>query len=381
MAFGLDGQLSAVGCWPTVEVRCCGRMGPIREFSASFKECYQLTSQSLRVLKWGVIGTGIHFDARVARAFARTSSSRIVAVCDRDTERAAAMASKHGIDRAHDCYDDLLADPRVEAVYVATPHSLHREHVERAAAAGKHVLCEKPLALTATDAAAMVDACRRAGVSLGVTFQNRQHPAHREARRMVAEGRVGNVMCVKAEYARLVPGDWSGWRSDPSVAGAGALMGMGVHPLDLVRYVTGQEVVELSAFMDVMPEGNRVDYSVAVMLRLSDGALAHVNSSRRFPFGANELVVYGDRARITTRGTVGPILRGSLEFEDGGPATKTQYSDPDPDTGLFAATIEDFDSSLAQGRPPTATGEDGLAMARLTEAVLASARDGRAVRL
>ncbi|MBI2321625.1 MAG: Gfo/Idh/MocA family oxidoreductase [Chloroflexi bacterium] len=335
----------------------------------------------MTTIDWGIIGIGKHADRRMAPAFPRTSNSRLVAVCSRDQSRATAFATHHGAEAGYDSYERLLGHPGVQVVYVATPHSLHRAHVLQAAEAGKHVLCEKPMALTVPDAEAMVAACRRAGVVLGVCFQNRYHPAHVEVRRLVADGRVGRVLQVRAQFSRLVHGDWQGWRADPAMTGAGCLMGMGVHPLDLVRYVTGEEVTEVSAMMDQPPAGASVDYAVAALLRLSGGGFAVVDNSHRSPWADNDLVLYGSQARVAGRGTVGTLLRGGLELVSEGVSLRADYPDADPATGLYARMIEDFSRCVVEDRPPAVTGDDGLAMTRITEAILCSVREGRAVPL
>ncbi len=336
---------------------------------------------SERMIGWGIVGIGTHANIRMAPAFVRAPNSRLVAVCSRDAQRAASFAAKHGAEESYDSYEALLANPAVDVVYVATPHSLHREYVLRAAEAGKHVMCEKPMALTVPDAQSMVETCRRAGVMLGVCFQGRQHPAHVEARRLVAVGRIGDVLMVRAQYASFSTANWEGWRADPAVGGAGTLMGLGLHPLDQIRFVTGQEPVEVTAMMDTPDPDRTVDLDVALLLRLSNGAFAVVNSSRRLPRAHNDLTVYGSKARVSTQGTVGMQFRGSLEVVGDDISLHAEYPDPDPVTGLYAAMIRDFSASVLEGRAPAATGEDGLAMTRLAEAVLQSVRQGRAVRL
>lgn len=333
------------------------------------------------MIGWGIIGIGKHAGSRMAPSFRRTSSSKLVAVCSRDANRAAAFAARHGAEVSYDSYERMLANTDVQAVYVSTPHSLHPQHVAQALKAGKHVLCEKPLALAEADAREMVGAARRAGVALGLCFQNRHHPAHIEVRRLVAEGQVGSVPLVRLQYSYLGPGEWAGWRADPAMVGAGALMGLAVHPLDLLRYVTGEEIVELSALMDNHPSTGKVDYNVVLLLRLSGGGFAMVDACRRIPLPTSDIVVYGSKLRVSTLNTVGMNLGGSLEVVDDGRQVRSEYSDPDPTTGLFARMIDDFSTAVAEGRPPRATGEDGIVMARITEAALRSAREGCAVRL
>ncbi len=330
---------------------------------------------------WGIIGIGNHAGTRMAPAFQRTPNSRLLAVCSRDRDRALAFASKHGAEAGYDSFDQLLEHRGVEVVYVATPHNLHKEYVVRAAQAGKHVMCEKPMALRVSQAEEMIAACRSAGVTLGVCFQNRQHPAHVEARRLVASGEVGDVRLVRSQYSRSGRPELKGWRADPAMGGAGGLMGLGLHAIDVVRYVTGQEIAEVSAMMDSDPSTGVLDNEVAMLMRLTGGGFVLVNNSRRLPWANNDLIVNGSRARVSALGTVGTYLQGNLQITREGSTSQTDYADPDAGTGLYASMIEDFSRSVEERRAPMATGDDGLAMVRMVDAILQSVKERRAVRL
>jgi len=137
---------------------------------------------------WGIVSTGKHPDIKIAPAIAAGDGGELVGVYSRDQQRAEAFARKHHARAAYSRLGDLLKDSRVDGVFVASPNALHAEHVVQAAEAGKHVLCEKPMATTIADAVRMVKACRHAGVTLGVAFNLRQHPAYRRARELVAAG-------------------------------------------------------------------------------------------------------------------------------------------------------------------------------------------------
>ena len=153
------------------------------------------------MLGFAILGPGRFAAGRIAPALNRAGNCRLVAVVSRDRARAAAFAEEYGAARAYDDLWAALSDPDVQAVWVASPHALHREHVEAVASARRHVLCEKPLATTVADAEAMVRACRRTGVLLGTGYHLRHHPLHREARRLVVEGELGEVTMAQAEWS------------------------------------------------------------------------------------------------------------------------------------------------------------------------------------
>ena len=144
-------------------------------------------------LGWAIAGIGSHADLKIAPAMKRARDTRLVAVYSRDQERADSFAESHGADAAYSSLEAMLADSRIDAVFVASPNHLHAPQTIRAAAAGRHVLAEKPMANSVSDAAAMVAACRDHGVTLGLGFELRFHPAHLRARQVIDEGTIGRI--------------------------------------------------------------------------------------------------------------------------------------------------------------------------------------------
>jgi len=359
------------------------------------------------MLRWAIVGIGAHADLRMAPAIAASSGAELTAVWSRDRGRAEAFARRHRVPRAYDSYPTLLAAPDVDVVYVATPNALHCEQTILAAEAGKHVLCEKPMTLSVGEAAAMIQACDKAGVKLGVAFQNRQHPAHQRIRSLVGSGAAGEVRQAMAQYSHDFPADfrWPGWRASGAIAGAGALMGMGAHALDLLRFALGREVDEVTAFSDENPAAGEVDHTIACLLRLQGGGCAVVVSSVHVPLAHNSLVVYGSRLRLEAEGTIGmrwqghlaitavgdvdcpaaPALSASWQARIGAPreteTTVSTFPCDDPSTALYERLVDDFDASVEDDREPLATGHDGLAMVELVDAILRSSRERRSIPL
>src|SRR5258707_15445675 len=205
---------------------------------------------------WGIVSTGKHPDVKIAPAMAAADGGELVGVYSRDQHRAEAFAQKHDARVAYSQLGDLLKDSRVDGIFVASPNALHADHVVQAAEAGKHVLCEKPMATTIADAVRMLKACRRAGVTLGVAFNLRQHPAHIRARELVAAGTLGRIVLAQAQWAFGVRGrdgspprtPLTQWGDTPGlIGGASTMMGTGVHPVDPLRFVPGPGVDEIAA--------------------------------------------------------------------------------------------------------------------------------------
>ena len=153
-----------------------------------------------RELRWGILSTANIGRRKVVPAMQKARRSRIVAVASRDEERARAYARELGIPRTHGSYEALLADPDVDAVYIPLPNHLHARWVMAAAAAGKHVLCEKPLAMNAPEAQRMADACAEAGVVLLEAFMYRLHPSWAAVRNLVASGRIGRLSAIQSWF-------------------------------------------------------------------------------------------------------------------------------------------------------------------------------------
>jgi 1,5-anhydro-D-fructose reductase (1,5-anhydro-D-mannitol-forming) len=201
----------------------------------------------MNTVRWGFVGAGRHPRLWIAPAVSRAEHAEPAAVWSRQRASGEAFAAEQGVPRVHDTLAALLADPAVDAVVIATPNSLHAAQAIAALRAGKHVLVEKPMATDVGEARAMVAAARTAGRRLGIGFHFRHHGLLAEARRQIAAGAIGTVMQVTAQFnltssppPRLTIAH-SPWKRDPAqMGGAGALMGMGVHLIDLVRWQTAR---------------------------------------------------------------------------------------------------------------------------------------------
>jgi 1,5-anhydro-D-fructose reductase (1,5-anhydro-D-mannitol-forming) len=324
---------------------------------------------------WGIVGTGGHADRMMAPAIQATEGGRLVAAVSRDETRAREFAERHGAARAYTRYEDLLADPDVQVVLVTTPNAQHSEQVVAAARGGKHVLCDKPLGTSSTDAARAVEECRRAGVKLGIDFQVRHAASSAEARRLIRSGAIGDVVAVQAEHG---PGrnPLRGWRTDPALAGLGSVNNIAVHTYDLVRYLLDSEVTEVVAMFDTGQTGDLETLAMATF-RFESGPLAFVNANQSVPNFQNDFAVYGSSGRIVGRNLTRHMQEGELRVISGdGEETTTPYSTAD----CFQRVIADMNQAISEDREPLAGGVDGLRSVQLTEAVAESARQGRLVR-
>ncbi|HEY7294857.1 MAG TPA: Gfo/Idh/MocA family oxidoreductase [Dehalococcoidia bacterium] len=331
---------------------------------------------------WAIVGTGLFAGNRIAPALNKVIGSRLVAVVSRDRGRAEAFAEEHGARKAYDGLDAAMRDPDVAYVWVATPHSLHREPVLAAARAGKHVLCEKPLATSRGDAREMIRACRRTGVQLGTGFHLRHHPLFEEARRLVQAGETGPIRAAEAEWSnpprRPGEGYSSPWRTDPELAFAGISTGTGIHAIDLLRFVLDDEIAAITAFTDA--ESSPIaplETAAIALLRFSRGTLATVRCLRGIPRPQNDLLLLGEQARVAVRHSLDEATHGELET-DGLPVEITGVP---AGTDMYARQAEAFVQAARAGAEPNASGEDGLRAVEALDALLEAARTGRTVSL
>ncbi len=200
---------------------------------------------SLEPLRWGVLGVADIAVRKVIPAMQASAYSPVVSIASRSIERATDAATQLGIPQCYGSYEELLASPDIEAVYIPLPNHLHAEWTMAAASAGKHVLCEKPLALTSADVRRMIDHCERAGVALMEGFMYRLHPLWRTVTGLVAGGKVGDVRAIQTVFSYLND-DPTNIRNDAS-AGGGALFDVGCYAVDLARMLFGSEPTSVSA--------------------------------------------------------------------------------------------------------------------------------------
>ncbi|MEM7134020.1 MAG: Gfo/Idh/MocA family oxidoreductase [Chloroflexota bacterium] len=202
-------------------------------------------------LNWGIIGAGKIAARQIAPAIAAAQNQQLIAVSRRDLTQAQAFASQHGVQRAYDNVEALLADDAINAVYVATPPHLHAEQTILAAEHGKHVLCEKPMALNKVQAQQMIDACRAHDVRLMICYYQRFNARHQRIKQLLADDVIGQVTAARISFSEYFPPQPGFWHHEPTISGGGPLMDLGTHCVDLLTYLCGP-VVEVSALMETL---------------------------------------------------------------------------------------------------------------------------------
>jgi 1,5-anhydro-D-fructose reductase (1,5-anhydro-D-mannitol-forming) len=340
-------------------------------------------------LGWGIVSTGRHPDQKIVPAMKRAAGNRLVGVYSRDRGRAEAFAEKHGIPAAYDSLADLLKNPEIQAVFIASPNSLHAQHTKMAAGAGRHVLVEKPMSVNVSEALDMVRACRRSKVNLGVGFHLRHHPGHRRARQLIREGILVTITLAQAQFCfpdkrgvvDLPPRPpLSQWWEDPAMTGgAYSIMGMGVHALDLLQFLLGQPITEVAAITDGQTAQQPLENIAVIALRFAGGTVGTVCCGRRVPDTKNDAVIYGTGGRVWLKDTLYEPLRGKLEVVSDSVNLEEPYEGDL--LSSYQLQIAAFRRAIQEGAEFDASGMDGLRTVQVASAIIESASTGRTVKI
>jgi predicted dehydrogenase len=331
----------------------------------------------MAALRIGILGA-----ARIARLFVDSVRSSkkvaVVALAARDPVRARAFATEFGIPRVHATYDALLADPAIDAVYIPLPNNLHAEWSIRAAEAKKHVLCEKPLAMSGREAMAMFEAARENGVHMVEGYPYRAQPQTLRLRELLAQGTIGKLIVVQAAFGFPLA-DLANVRYDRELGG-GALMDAGSYPVSLVRMIAGQRPRRATAIAQWAPTG--VDRTLTGLLEFPSGFMAQISCS--FATARHRhAVIIGDAGMITTTylNDTSATLPPRLEVRRGTGYDAIRETIETATANGFFAEAEAFADLVRHGpaRWPGATPEESIDTMLALEALGESARTGVAV--
>jgi xylose dehydrogenase (NAD/NADP) len=324
-------------------------------------------------VRWGLLSTA-KINQRVMPAFRAARRGDIAAVASRDESKARVYAAKWDIPQAFASYDAMLASDEVDAVYVGLPNHLHAEWTIRALRAGKHVLCEKPFALTVEEVDRMIEAAQSTGRVLAEAFMYRHHPQTKIVGEWVRSGRLGEINYVRAvfSFSGLVGGNV---RLIPEYGG-GSLWDVGVYPVSFAQYVMGGPPEWVLG--DEQRGASGVDMLFAGQLHYSGGRMVQIASSFEVPFHTHAEIL-GSEGALT-------LLRPFLGMDDGQylyftPANGESERVPVPEKELYLGEVEDMHAAILDGEPNYLTLEESRDHVRTTVALYESAAQGRVIRL
>ena len=328
------------------------------------------------VLRWGVIGAGGVARRRTMPAINLARDAELKALMVRDQARADALAEEFGAAYAYSDWRELLANPEVDAVHIATPVYLHTEQVIAAAEAGKHVLCDKPMAMDVAGCREMIAACRANGVHMQVCFLMRFGSLNRRLKQLVVEGRFGKILSARATIFKWLPLDDDSWRVKPELGGGGVLMDLGAHTIDLLSYIVGPPKTAFALCSNFVTSW-KAEETASVLLRAESGAHMVIEHSFRAKGGDITVEINGSEASalVSTPPPGGGDATFRLSDSNG------VVTEPVPFENYYQLQVEHFADCVAGSADPIAPGEDGLRNIAAIMAAYESARTGREVEI
>jgi UDP-N-acetylglucosamine 3-dehydrogenase len=332
-----------------------------------------------RPVRLAVIGAGLVAQRAHLPAYAAGAEAEVIALVSGRPETAERVAAQFGIPRVLRSWEEAVADPSIDAVDICTPNHLHAPIAVAAARAGKHVLVEKPMALSVAEADAMIAAARAAGVVLMVAHNLRFMPIYETIKRLVDEGTLGRLLAVRGAFMHAGPDEYWGATSDwfwrPEQAGGGALLDMGIHLIDLVRWFVGRPVLEVAAMTARTLKPTPFDDNAIVLLRFEGDVLAAVQASwTARPFPDRQVTIHGERGHLVMNAAAPEPLTVHLR-DGGGRKVVPEIPRASERVGPFVHFVR----AIRTGTPPLTDGVEGRASLAVTLAAYEAARTGRTV--
>ena len=328
-------------------------------------------------LGWGLIGASDIAKTRMIEAINGDPDSTVVAVMSSSKERAKAYAGENAIPRSYTSVEAILGDPEVDIVYISTTNERHKQEVTLAARSGKHVLCEKPLALTLQDAREMLESCKQAHVVLGTNHHLRNAVTHRALRRLIKEGTIGTPLAARVFHAVYLPPRLQGWRLDRPEAGGGVILDITVHDADVLHFALdddAEEVVALSGQQGLAQSG--LEDAVMGAIRFRNGLMAQFHDAFTIKNAFTGFEVHGSDGSLIGEDVMSQEPQGKLFLQRQG---KREEIDLGPHENLYAHQVRHFNAAVHEKGEPFTTGEDGVRSLAVALAILEATRTGQRV--
>ncbi len=323
-----------------------------------------------KTIRWGIIGCGDVTEVKSGPAFQKANNSALVAVMRRDAAKAKDYATRHNVPRWYSDADALIADKEVDAIYIATPPSSHKEHTLKAARAGKPVLVEKPMALSGAECEAMIEACSEAGVPLRVTYYRRKLPRFEKMRAIIQSGDIGEPRAVAVRHFMkqgALPAQ--PWKVDAAINGGGVFVDVQTHVLDWLHYVFGP-VREIGGVASNTGRTYAAEDTVSYSLLFETGVVAGSICAYSTAREEESVTVYGSHGEVS----MSFFRPGDVRFVRDG--TEKVFQLPDP-PHVHQPLIQAFVDELNGGPALDSTGETALQATRIIDEILRGYRDVR----
>jgi len=328
-------------------------------------------------MNWGLVGASTIASQFMINAIRAQDGHHVVSVLSSSEKRGRDYASDHQIPHSFSNLTDLLADPKIDAVYISTTNERHKDQALAAIAAGKHVLCEKPLAMSVEDAIEMVTAAEKSGLVFATNHHLRNAGSHLKIKELIQDGKVGLVQSIRVFHAVYLPENLQGWRIDNASAGGGVIPDIVVHDADTVRFYLEEDPLEVTAVERSGSMGQGVEDSVMSIWTMPSGVMVQTHESFTHRFASTGVEVNGTKGSIVARNvnSQNPIGEVILTDESG------TRSVPFSDHNLYTRSIGLFVEAVKGNGRPSADGVDGIKSLAVAMAVKESATSGKSVRV
>ena len=324
-------------------------------------------------VRWGILSTAGIAESAFIPATRHTQRGEIVAIASRSQESADAFAQKHNIPHAFGSYEAMLQSDKIDAVYNPLPNTMHAEWTVLAAQHGKHVFCEKPLAMNPAEAQTMIDACERAGVVLIEAFVFLWHPQTKKLRELLDQGTIGNLLQSSAHLTFHLERPTDNIRLNKDLGGGG-LLDAGGYPVTFTRFAYGEEPIGVQASAHIDPE-YEVDSRVGALLTFSNNQIATIQTGVD-SMGGPGAILFGDKGYIEIPQPYHPKEQSEFTVHNG-EGTKTYTFDTG--TPVFTPAIEQFHDCVLDKGTPDVSPSNAIGTLRVIEAIFESARTGQRV--
>ncbi|MFP7571090.1 Gfo/Idh/MocA family protein [Marivita sp. S2033] len=328
-------------------------------------------------MRWALIGASRIASGYMIDALRVQPESEIVSVLSSDATRGARYAEDHAIPHSFTDLDALLDGPPIDAVYISTTNEKHHAQALMAIAAGKHVLCEKPLATSLADAIEMVSAADEEGVTFGTNHHLRNAGSHLAIRDLIDEGRIGDVQSVRVFHAVSLPQQLRGWRINDASAGGGVIPDITVHDADTVRFLLGEDPVDVIAKSATSGLGEGVEDSAMSVWSMPSGAMVQSHESFTHPFARTGIEIHGTKGSIHADGVMSQEPVGTIHLVDAQGRHEIGFETHN----LYHRAVRLFSKAAAGSGRPSADGIDGVKSLAVALAVRESARSGTCQRV
>jgi 1,5-anhydro-D-fructose reductase (1,5-anhydro-D-mannitol-forming) len=326
---------------------------------------------SSKQVRYGIIGFGNFAEQTILPAILSSPNSRVVALQKRSMETAKEKAKQYHIPHAFDSVEALAQCPDVDAVYVASAVCRHAADVIAAAKAGKHVLVEKPMAMNAAEAEAMIAACKKYHVKLMVAQMLRFSPVLQDIKEVMKSGMIGNVTLIRAEYFYDVRQSKRWWSRNKMIAGGGPVFDIGVHCIDAIRYLLEDEVLSVQSVLQPPPTDEATERTALLMLKFSQGTIGSIFCSFDVPYRRMLLELIGEEGSITANdfgANDADVSVGIALGKNGKRGTLQKHDVSVPN--LYENEITFFSRSIRNNTEPPIPGEEGLKNQRILDAAV-----------